>query len=91
MTLSDIIDRIAAAQGRTKAETKLVVDALFGEIAEAAANGEEISISGFGKFATKKTPERQGLNPATREPMTIKASTKISFKAAKALKDRLNG
>ena len=91
MTLNDLIDRIAASQGRTKADTKLIVDALFGEIAEAAAKGEEISINGFGKFATKRTAERQGLNPATREPMTIKASTKISFKAAKALKDRLNG
>ncbi|SNT20029.1 bacterial nucleoid protein Hbs [Sphingomonas laterariae] len=91
MTGNEIIERIATAQGKSKAETKLIVDAVFTEIAEAAASGHEVSINGFGKFATKRTAERQGLNPATKEPITIQAATKIGFKPAKALKDKVNG
>ncbi|WP_449263660.1 HU family DNA-binding protein [Escherichia coli] len=44
---------------------------------------------GFGKFAVKDRPERQGRNPATGEAMTIAASKKVSFTAAKGLKDKL--
>lgn len=91
MTGNELIDAIATAQGKTKAEVKEVADALFAAIGDAAAKGEEISIASFGKFTPKKTPERQGLNPATKEPITIKAGTKITFKPAKALKDKVNG
>lgn len=91
MTSNDLVQLLSSAHGLTKAEAKTYVDAVFTAIGDAAAKGDEISINGFGKFATKQTPEREGRNPATGEPMTIKAATKISFKAAKALKDKVNG
>ena len=48
-----------------------------------------VSIAGFGKFAVKDRPERQGRNPSTGEAMTIAASKKVSFTPAKGLKDKL--
>lgn len=91
MTGNELAEALAAAHGLTKADAKKYVDAVFASIGDAAAKGEEVSLNGFGKFTTKRTPERQGLNPATKEPITIKAANKISFKPAKALKDKLNG
>ncbi len=91
MTGNDLADALAAAHGLTKADAKKYVDTVFTTIGNAAARGEEVSINAFGKFTTKQTAEREGRNPSTGEPMTIKASTKIGFKPAKALKDKVNG
>ncbi|WP_341021089.1 HU family DNA-binding protein [Brevundimonas diminuta] len=91
MTGNELAEVLAAAHGLTKADAKKYVDTVFAAIGDAAAKGDEISLAGFGKFATKKTPEREGRNPATGEAMTIKAATKISFKPAKGLKDKFNG
>ena len=53
------------------------------------AEGEKITISGFGTFEIRERAERQGINPRTREPITIAASKSIVFKPGKALKDTL--
>ncbi|CAH0348254.1 MULTISPECIES: HU family DNA-binding protein [unclassified Sphingobium] len=91
MTGNDLIDTIAAAQDKSRAEVKAIVDALFATIGNAAAKGDEIAITGFGKFTTHKTPARGGRHPRTGEPMTIKAAMRTAFKPAKALKDQING
>ncbi|MBB5713223.1 DNA-binding protein HU-beta [Sphingomonas aerophila] len=80
---------MAAAIGTSDADAKKAITAVFDQIAGAAAKGEEVSIPGFGKFAVKDRPERQGRNPATGEAMTFAASKKVAFTAAKGLKDKL--
>lgn len=90
MNNSDLADTIASSADVPKAEARKIVDAVFTAIAEAAAKGEEISLNGFGKFKVKDSPEREGRNPATGEAMTIKASKKLTFTPAKAVKDKLN-
>lgn len=91
MNNSDLADTIAGAADISKADARSIVDAVFAAIGDAAAKGEEISLGGFGKFKVKDSPEREGRNPATGEAMTIKASKKLSFTPAKAIKDKLNG
>lgn len=91
MNNNDLADKVAGDHGLTKADAKKLVDAVFAAIGDAAATGEEISLNGFGKFKVKDSPEREGRNPATGEAMTIKASRKLSFTPAKAVKDKLNG
>ncbi|MGH6745042.1 DNA-binding protein HU-beta [Novosphingobium sp. PhB57] len=91
MNNSDLADTIAAAHDLTKADARKIVDAVFEAIGDAAAKGDEVSLNGFGKFKVKDSPEREGRNPATGEAMTIKASKKLSFTVAKAVKDKLNG
>ena len=91
MTNKDLIDTVAAKSGATRAEAKKIVDSVFGAIADAAAKGDEVAIGGFGKFKVKASPARDGRNPSTGETLKIKASRKLTFAAAKAVKDKLNG
>ena len=91
MNNSDLADKLAEAQGLTKADARKYVDALFAAIADAAAAGEEVSLNGFGKFKVKESAAREGRNPATGETIQIAASKKLGFSAAKAIKDKLNG
>jgi DNA-binding protein HU-beta len=91
MNNSDLADKLAASQDITKADARKLVDAVFAAIADAAAAGEEVSLNGFGKFKVKDTPAREGRNPSTGATIQIAASKKLSFSAAKAVKDKLNG
>jgi len=89
INLSELVQTIATKTGASQADVKTTVAAVFDQMADAAARGEEVSISGFGKFSVKRRPERQRRNPSTGEAVTIAASKKVSFTAAKGLKDKL--
>jgi DNA-binding protein HU-beta len=89
-TTIEIADKIAADHGLTKAQGKAVVEAVFAAITAAATSGSETSIPGFGKFKVKDTPEREARNPATGATIKVAAAKKLTFTAAKALKDTLN-
>ena len=91
MTTNDLIDAVAAQAGVNRAEAKKLVDSVFGAIMDAASKGEEVAINGFGKFKIKASPARDGRNPSTGETIKIAASKKLTFAAAKAVKDKLNG
>ena len=91
MNNADIAEQIAAGHGLTKTDARKVVDAVFAAVADAAAKGDEISVNGFGKFKVKASPAREGRNPANGETIKIAASKKLTFAAAKAIKDKLNG
>lgn len=91
MNTSDLADKIAAETGGTKADAKKVVELVFSAIADAAAQGDEVNLPGFGKFKVKESAAREGRNPSTGETIQIAASKKLSFAPAKAVKDKLNG
>ena len=89
MNVGELAKGVAAATGSSEADAKKTIIAIFDQIAAAAAKGEEVSINGFGKFTVTDRPEREGRNPSTGETMTIAASKKVAFTAAKGLKDKL--
>lgn len=89
MTKTDLIAQVAANTEMSKKNAELAVNAAFDALANALTEGEKISISGFGTFEVRERAERQGINPSTREPITIAASRSIVFKPGKALKDSL--
>lgn len=89
MTKIDLIAQVAANTEMSKKNAELAVNAAFDALANALTEGEKISISGFGTFEVRERAERQGINPRTREPITIAASRSIVFKPGKALKDSL--
>lgn len=91
ITANDLAERLAQAHGLTKAQAKSAVEDVLKGITEAASKGEEISLSGFGKFKVQNKPERDGRNPATGATIKIPATKKLVFQPAKALKDALNG
>ena len=84
-----LIAQIAANTVRSKKSSKLADNAAFDALSKAMAEGEKITISGFGTFEIRERAERQGINPRTREPITIAASRSIVFKPSKSLKDTL--
>ncbi|OLA33168.1 MAG: DNA-binding protein [Faecalibacterium prausnitzii] len=86
MTKTDLIAQVAANTEMSKKSAEMAVNAALGK---AMAEGEKISISGFGTFEVRERAERQGINPRTREPITIAASKSIVFKPGKSLKDTL--
>ena len=91
MTNNDIAERIAGSHHLTKGAARELVDAVFAAIADAAVQGEEVALNGFGKFKVKDAPAREGRNPATGATIQIAASKKLTFAPAKAIKDKLNG
>jgi len=90
MNSSDISDVLAASSDLSKADARKCIDAIFAAIVDAAARGDEIAISGFGKFKVKASPAREGRNPSTGDTIQIAASRKLTFSAAKPVKDKLN-
>ena len=91
MNNSDLADTLAANHDMSKADARKLVDGVFAAIADAAASGDEVSLNGFGKFKVKHSPAREGRNPSTGATIQIAASKKLTFAAAKAVKDKLNG
>jgi len=91
MNNAELAERIADANGINKADARKIVDSVFAAITQAAADGTEVAINGFGKFKVKESAAREGRNPSTGETIQIAASKKLGFTAAKAVKDRLNG
>ncbi len=89
MNIQQIADRLADRHEMPRARAKQLVDAILGSIADAVANGEVVSLPGFGKFKVADRPARAGRNPATGERIEIAASRKLTFTAAKQLKDKL--
>ena len=67
MNTTELIAKIAQAHGVSKAQAKSIVEDIFKDIVDFAASGAEVSLSGFGKFKVKVTPEREGRNPASGE------------------------
>ncbi len=87
MNKSELIDAIAAKANLTKADAGRALDAFIDTVTETLGKGDTVTLIGFGTFTVKKRQERQGRNPRTGEPMTIKAAKIPAFKAGKTLKD----
>ena len=90
MNKGKLADGLVARTGTSKAAALEAVDAVFAEIGEALARGDEVRILGFGAFVTRSRPARSARNPRTGETIEIAASTVPAFKAGKSLKDTVN-
>ena len=90
MNKKDLITEIAEETGMTNKDVATVVDATFDKITTAMASGEKVQLVGFGTFETRERGERTGINPRTKETVTIAACKAPAFKAGKALKDAVN-
>ena len=90
MNKKELGDAVGTSFGGSKAMGAAAVDAVFEAISKALAKGEEVQVSGFGKFDVRSRPARTGRNPRTGESLQIAASKAPGFKAAKNLKDQVN-
>ena len=89
MNKAELINSVAASADVSKKEAEAVVSATFDAITAALKDGDKVQLVGFGSFEVKHRAERTGLNPRTKEPVTIAASKVPTFKAGKALKDAI--
>ena len=87
MNKTELAGQIAERAGVSAAEAGRVLDATLQSIEAALGAGDEVSITGFGKFSVANRAPRQGVNPATGEPMAIAASKAPRFSAGSRLKE----
>ena len=71
LTKASIVQAVSQKTSLGKAQSILLVDTLFEIIRQTLESGEEVLISGFGKWSVKEKPERRGRNPQTREPLML--------------------
>lgn len=90
MTKTELIAAVAAKTQLSKKESEKAVTAVIDSITEALVEGDKVSLVGFGSFETKTRAERKGINPRTKEEITIPSSKLPAFKAGKALKDAVS-
>ena len=90
MNKQELSEKIHAAYEKLgKGESAKLVDDLFEIIIDSLLKSEEVKIAGFGSFVTRNTAERKGINPKTKEQITIPAKKSVKFRVSKPLKDRL--
>ncbi len=90
VTKETIINRIYDQVGLSKARSKQVVETLIEIIKKSLENGEDVLISGFGKFTVKDKAARKGRNPQTAEELQLRARRVVSFKLSGSLKKKIN-
>lgn len=85
MNKTELTNAIAAKAGLTKADAKKALDAALEAITGALKAGDKVALIGFGTFAVAERPERTGVNPLTKQAITIAAKKVAKFKAGAEL------
>ena len=90
MNKTELIDKIAAEAGLTKADSKIALEATVSVIKAALAAGDKVQLVGFGTFAVAEKPAREGINPRSGEKITIAAKKVAKFKAGAEFAEAIN-
>ncbi|OGT99528.1 MAG: integration host factor subunit alpha [Geobacteraceae bacterium GWB2_52_12] len=90
MTKADLIETVSGTCGFSKKESAGLVECIFSLVKECLMSGEDLKISGFGKFEVKHKKSRQGRNPQTGETLEITARKILGFKPSQLLKTAVN-
>ena len=90
LTKDKLVIRLQSQLGLTKPEYRQMVERLFGLMKDTLTNGEDLLISGFGKFLVRKKNERRGRNPQTKESLILAARKVLVFKTSGVLRNRIN-
>ena len=91
MTKQEFVDKVATKSGLTRRDAGKAVEAVLDSITEALKSRQDVNFTGFGKFSTSDRAARQGVNPRTKEKVTIAAATVPKFSAGSALKSAVRG
>jgi DNA-binding protein HU-beta len=86
MNKSQLIAAVSSDSGLSKADTARAIESLLDTVTRTLKKGDEVSITGFGKFSVVNRKARQGVNPRTGERVKIKASKAPKFSAGATLK-----
>ncbi len=91
MKKQDFVKAVAAAAGVSQDAASKVLSAMIETVTSELQNGGEVNITGFGAFKVSQRAARNGVNPRTKEKITIPARKSPVFRAGKTLKEAVNG
>jgi DNA-binding protein HU-beta len=89
MNKTELIEKIADEANSSKSEAQRFFDAFQDVVTSELKKDNQVQITGFGKFYVQKREAREGVNPQTKEKMTIPSSKVPKFTAGNALKDSI--
>ena len=90
MTKIELAEKISEQQEFSKKEVLDHLESVFAIMKQTLASGEDLKISGFGKFEVKQKKDRKGRNPQTGESLTIESRKIVTFKVSSILKEKIN-
>ena len=90
LTKAKIVDAVHNELGFPKNRSAELIEILLEQIKNTLGNGEDVLISGFGKFCVKKKKERRGRNPATGSDMMLEQRCVVTFRCSHLLRDKIN-
>ena len=90
LTKNDLVKALAEENGYPVNQTIQIVETLLEIIKSKLASGEDVLVSGFGKFCVKEKRERRGRNPATGEDIMLAPRRVVTFKCSGELRDKIN-
>jgi len=90
LTKANIVDAIHDEFGFPKNRSAELVEILLEEIKNTLEKGEDVLISGFGKFCVKEKKARRGRNPATGDDMTLAQRRVVTFRCSHLLREKIN-
>jgi integration host factor subunit alpha len=89
-TKDHIVNSIYNQLGLPKNRSSEIVESLLEIIKKTLASGEDVLISGFGKFCVRDKEKRRGRNPQTGDDMTLRSRRVVTFKCSGVLRDKIN-
>ena len=90
LTKAALVEQVAYATGLTKKRASIIVDTVFGNIAEALRQGEKVELRGFGSFRLRRREPRRGRNPRTGDRVDVPPKHVAYFKPGKELTELIN-
>ncbi len=90
LTKAHIVDAVIEANGFTRRKSVETIETMLELIKSTLESGEDVLISGFGRFCVKQKAERRGRNPATGKDMMLAPRKVVTFKWSGMLKNKLN-
>ena len=93
MTLpkAHIVEAVSDQIGYTKNQSSEIIEILLESIKSTLEFGEDVLVSGFGKFCVKEKNKRRGRNPATGKDMMLEPRRVVTFRCTRQLRDKING
>lgn len=91
LTKADIVDALPDQLGLPRNRCAEIVETLLETMKRTMESGEDILISGFGKFCVNEKKARKGRNPATGEPMMLSQRRVVVFRCSNILREKVNG
>ena len=90
LTKAQIVEAIAEQNGYPKNKSPEMVETILEHIKKSLESGDDVLISGFGKFCVRKKKERIGRNPATGEEVMVAPRRVVTFRWSRNLKSKIN-